>query len=93
MSALGRRSCVTFVCVVHATGDSEGEDEPVASGEDGGEEMGGSDGEVEEEVEEELELNFLNGLLAKLLSFHEASSRAVRYVRGGEGQLLQYKKN
>ena len=36
--------------------------------------------EDEEEEEEELQHNFFNLLLVKLLSFHQANSRAVRWV-------------
>ena len=52
--------------------ESEGE------GRGGGEDRESKNGYTESEEEEELEPNFFNLLMVKMLSFHRASSRAVR---------------
>ena len=71
--------------------DSEG-DENRDSGEEGEDGAEGHPHEEEEE-EEELNRNFFNLLLAKLLSFHEASSKAVRFAsRLLNAVIMQYQR-
>ncbi|CAI8041284.1 Condensin complex subunit 3 [Geodia barretti] len=68
-----------------AAGDEDGEeDKDEEATEDRGESDGGSEDrytetEEEEEEKEELDENFFNFLLLKVLSFHGASGRAVRF--------------
>ena len=62
--------------------DSEGEDEDGGDVEEGrGEEEEEEEDEEDDEEDDEPEHNFFNLLLAKLLYFHEASSKAVRWVK------------
>ena len=86
---LAPRCCGTSVPYTHSADLSihaYGAGDAVSDeGEGGGEvseeersEKEGSDGNKDNEIEEERGNNFFNCLLAKLLSFHEASSRAVR---------------
>ena len=84
----------TAVCCCLIAEDSEG-DENRDSGEEGEDGAEGHPHEEEEEEEEEEELthNFFNLLLAKLLSFHEASSKAVRFAsRLLNAVIMQYQR-
>ena len=70
-----------FTC--STVGDKEGEeaeDEEEIKRDSGECDKSSEDGypETEEEEEEEFDENFFNFLLVKVLSFHSASSRAVR---------------